>query len=65
MKKSAIVLLVLVSLSALFIAGCSSSSYDYNAPPSNAPIGGGCGRSAADVNEPLAGQAARLTDQAA
>lgn len=65
MKKSAIILLVLVGLSALFIAGCSSDSYDYSAPPSNAPIGGGCGRAAADVNEPLAERSAGLTDSSA
>ncbi len=65
MNKSAIILLVLVSLSALFIAGCTGSSYDYSAPPSNAPIGGGCGAGAADINAPSAGQAAGLVDRSA
>lgn len=65
MNKPAVAMLLLVGILSLFIVGCSNSGYDYSAPPSNAPIGGGCGRSAADVNEPLAGQAAGLTDRSA
>ena len=40
--KTIVMLTVLLALSILAV-GCSSDSYDYNAPPGNAPTGGGCG----------------------
>lgn len=43
MKTKAIFMLAAVLALSLFVVGCSSDSYDYNAPPGNAPTGGGCG----------------------
>lgn len=51
MRKQTIVMLAALLVLSVFAVGCSSSSYDYEAPPGNAPVGGGCGVGApADVN---------------
>ena len=42
MKTKIVVMLSVLLLLSLFAVGCSKS-YDYNAPPGQAPTGGGCG----------------------
>jgi len=43
MKTNKIVILAVLLVLSLLAVGCTSKGYNYNAPPGQAPTGGGCG----------------------